>query len=80
MTYTSQITTSVTAGYTLTGSAQGGFGPINATLGFQANASITITTSDSTTITIPNLYEGWNEYVVKRVKAVVGRTKYVGSM
>lgn len=66
VTFTSTISSTATIGGSVTGTIGGGWGPINLSLGFQANASYSWTSSDSYAMTVSNNYEGWNEYGVNR--------------
>jgi hypothetical protein len=65
-TYTSSISEDVTTSSTATGTLGGGWGPIDASVGYSADVSQTWTVSESTTITIDPGYEGWNDYGVLR--------------
>ncbi|PWK13956.1 hypothetical protein C7459_106254 [Tumebacillus permanentifrigoris] len=66
VTFTSTISNTSTIGGSVNGSIGGGWGPINYSLGFQANASYAWSTSESYAMTVSNNYEGWNEYGVNR--------------
>jgi hypothetical protein len=66
ITYTSTISGSGTLGVTASASLGGGWGPINASVGYTANLSFTISASDAVSITIRPHYEGWNDYGTKK--------------
>lgn len=66
MTVQSTISHAVTLSATANCSLSGGWGAVNASIGYTANRSETWTKADALTITVRPGYEGWNEYGVKR--------------
>lgn len=65
-TYTSTVQDTFTVSADASATLGGGWGPINASVGYTANTSFSITTSDSVTIIIRPHYEGWNDYGTKK--------------
>ncbi|WP_157800149.1 hypothetical protein [Sporolactobacillus pectinivorans] len=63
---TSSFTGSHTNGSSVSASLGGGWGPINATVGYNANSSYTWSYTEAVHITIRPGYMGWNEYGVGR--------------
>lgn len=62
ITVTSTFSGSVTYSASASATLGGGWGPINATVGYNADTSVTWTASEAETITINPGYVGWNEY------------------
>jgi len=60
--FTSKILSSSTYSASVNASLGGGWGPINASVGVNADTSQTWTTSESTTLNIPPGYKEWNDY------------------
>ncbi|SFS52681.1 hypothetical protein [Marininema halotolerans] len=64
----SSIGKDTTLGTVVNGELSGGWGPVQWKAGISANASVTWTKSEDTTITIRPNYKGWNQYGTQRTK------------
>ena len=64
--YTSTFSGTHSKSASVSGSIEGGWGPINATVGYSADTSFSWTSSEAVTVTVRPKYEGWNDYGVSR--------------